>query len=290
MDATQRPQTWLVTGCSSGFGRAIAEAALRRGHRVVATARDPETLGDLVREWPDQAIALELDVARAGQPPAVVAEATARTGGIDVLVNNAGRVQFGALEEVSDRELRDLFDVNVFGPAELVRAVLPQMRERRSGTIVQMSSMGSFFISPGLSAYTATKAALEGLSVTLAQEVAPFGIRVVVLQPGGHRTSVFSAARLGTEQRIPAYEDVVGPNREFVTGLHGKQEGDPERAAEIVVDVAGLDRPPLRVPLGVDAFERITEALEAIDGNIRQWEAVARSSRFGAGRVPLPGA
>lgn len=161
------------------------------------------------------------------------------------------------------------------------------MRARRAGTIVQMSSMGSYLISAGMSAYTATMAALEGMAATLATEVEPFDIRVVVLQPGAHRTSVFSPQQLGMSRRIGEYDDVVRPTLDVVSGLDGKQEGDPDRAAEIVVDVVAMERPPLRVPLGGDAVEVITAALGAIGDNIRRWEGVARSSAFGAESVPL---
>lgn len=281
-------ETWLITGCSSGLGRALSEAALERGHRVVATARDVRTLADLVAKWPDRAFAYELDVVDPLQVQNVVSNATAETGGIDVLVNNAGRVLFGAVEEVSDADLRDLFDLHVFGPANLVRAVLPQMRERRSGTIVQMSSMGSFYISTGFSSYTATKAALEGLSATLAMEVAPFGINVIIVEPSGFRTSVFSPQQIGRAAEMPEYKEIVGPTLDFVTGLSGHQDGDPARASEVIIDVVALENPPLRLPLGGAAVDLITQAVDEINTNIRQWENVARSTAFDGAAVEMP--
>ncbi len=279
---------WLITGCSSGFGAALAEAALKRGHRVVATARRLDPLQRLADSWPGQVLPLQLDVTNRDNIRMVVEQVLAELGRVDVLVNNAGRVHFGAVEEVADADLRALFELNVFGPANLCRAVLPHMRERGRGTIVQMSSMGSFYISTGFSSYTASKAALEGMSATLAMEVAPFGIRVIILEPGGHRTSVFSPEQIGMAPPLPAYRDIVGPTWDFVTGLDGHQEGDPVRAAEIVVNVVGDPEPPLRLPLGNDAVDLIGAALNSIGDNLRRWEKVARSTAFGADAVPRP--
>ncbi|GAA5040603.1 NAD(P)-dependent dehydrogenase (short-subunit alcohol dehydrogenase family) [Thermocatellispora tengchongensis] len=287
MDDAQK--TWFVTGCSSGFGRAIAEAALAAGDRVVATARKAESLAEWAGAYGGRVLPLALDVTDPARAEPAVREATEAFGPIDFLVNNAGRVHIGAVEEVTDQELKGLFDLHVFGPARLVRAVLPQMRARRSGTIVQISTMGSFFITPGFSSYTASKAAFEGLSATLAQELAPFGVRVLIVQPGAHRTPVFSAGQSSAAAEMPCYEDIVGPTRRFIASSDGLQPGDPERAARIIVEVARRDGElPLRLPLGGDAYDNITAALDAIGVNIREWEAVARSTAYGVPEVVPP--
>lgn len=277
------PKVWFITGCSSGFGRAIADAVLAAGDRVVATARRVESLAEWAGGYGERVLTLPLDVTDRTRAETAVRDATEAFGRIDVLVNNAGRVHIGAVEEITDEELRALFDLHVFGSTRLVRAVLPQMRARRSGTIVQISTMGSFFITPGFSAYTASKAAFEGLSATLAEEVAPFGVRVLIVQPGAHRTPVFSSGRSSAAVEMPCYGDVVGPTRRFVASADGRQPGDPDRAARIIVEVVRGDGPmPLRLPLGGDAYDNITAALEAIGADMRDWEAVARSTAHGA--------
>lgn len=188
------PKVWLVTGASSGFGRAILEAAVAGGDVVVAGARQTSVLDDLVADYPDQIDPVRLDVTDFDRIEEVVAEVVGKHGRIDVLVNNAGRTHVGAVEETTDAELRSLFDVHPFGPAALVRAVLPHMRARRSGAIVQMSSMGGQLSFAGFSAYSATKFAVEGLSEALADEVRPFGIKVLIVEPGAFRTGLFAGA------------------------------------------------------------------------------------------------
>jgi NAD(P)-dependent dehydrogenase (short-subunit alcohol dehydrogenase family) len=272
---------WLVTGASSGFGRAITEAAVEAGDVVVATARHPGALDDLAAARPDRVEALRLDVTDQAAAAAVVADVEARYGRIDVLVNNAGRGQVGAAEETTDAELRALFDLHVFGPAALVRAVLPGMRERGSGAIVQMSSFGGQVAYPGFSAYCATKFALEGYSEALAAEVGPLGIAVVVVEPGAFRTA-FSGAALGQSARIPAYDATVGPIREMITGIDGAQPGDPAKAAAAILAALDAERPPLRLPLGDDAVDGILGHLESVGSEVRAWEAVARATAFEA--------
>jgi NAD(P)-dependent dehydrogenase (short-subunit alcohol dehydrogenase family) len=276
---------WLVTGASSGFGRAITEAAVEAGDVVVATARNPGALDDLAAARPDRVEALRLDVTDQAAAAAVVADVEARYGRIDVLVNNAGRGQVGAAEETTDADLRALFDLHVFGPAALVRAVLPGMRERGSGAIVQMSSFGGQVAYPGFSAYCATKFALEGYSEALAAEVGPLGIAVVVVEPGAFRTA-FSGPALMQSTRIPAYDTTVGPIREMITGIDGAQPGDPAKAAVAILAALDAERPPLRLPLGDDAVDGILGHLESVGSEVRAWEAVARATGFEAERVP----
>jgi NAD(P)-dependent dehydrogenase (short-subunit alcohol dehydrogenase family) len=278
-EAARGPRVWLVTGASSGFDRAVTEAAVEAGDVVVATVRRPAALDDLVAARSDRVEALPLDVTDAAAAAAVVADVQARYGRIDVLVNNAGRGQVGAAEETSDAELRALFELHVFGPAALVRAVLPGMRARGTGAIVQMSSFGGQVAYPGFSAYCATKFALEGYSEALAAEVGPLGIAVVVVEPGAFRTA-FSGPGLVQSVRIPAYDVTVGPTREMITGIDGAQPGDPAKAAAAILRALDAEHPPLRLPLGDDAVDGILVHLEAVGAEVRSWETVSRATAF----------
>jgi NAD(P)-dependent dehydrogenase (short-subunit alcohol dehydrogenase family) len=225
-------RVWLVTGASSGFGRAIAEAALAAGDIVVAAARRTEALADLVASAPERVAALSLDVTDLDRVRAAVDQVLDRHGRIDVLVNNAGRGAIGAAEETSDR---DLMDLHFFGPAALTRAVLPGMRERGTGAVVQMSSMGGRFAFPGVGAYSATKFALEGWSEALAKQVARFGIRVLIVEPGAFRTSFNGPGALLVSTSIPAYDDQIEPLRTGMPDDDGKQPGDPAKAAAAIL-------------------------------------------------------
>ncbi|MEV7404588.1 oxidoreductase [Streptomyces sp. NPDC091267] len=273
-------RVWLITGASSGFGRAIASAALAAGDTVVATARRPEALDDLVAAYPDRAVALQLDVTDTARTAAVVADAVLWYGRIDVLVNNAGMGLVGAVEETSDRELRDLMDLHFFGPAALVRAVLPHMRRNGSGAVVQMSSMGGRFTFPGVGAYSATKFALEGLSEALAGEVAPHGIKVLIVEPGSFRTGFAGGGALRQSTAIPAYEETVGPVRSTLSGSDGKQEGDPDKAAAAILTALAAEDTPLRLPLGNDATDAVLASLDASRTEVLTWEKVSRSTGF----------
>ncbi|KJE24357.1 short-chain dehydrogenase of unknown substrate specificity [Frankia torreyi] len=269
-------RVWLVTGANSGFGRAVTEAAVAAGDVVVATARRAATLDDVVAKYPAQVEAVPLDVTETGTIDAVVRDVVSRHGRIDVLVNNAGRSHVGAVEETTDAELRSLFDVHVFGPAALVRAVLPHMRAAGSGAIVQMSSMGGQMSFAGFSAYSATKFALEGLSEALAAEVAPLGITVLVVEPGSFRTGLFGGTSASTE--IPVYADTVGPTRRMVETSDGSQPGDPAKAAAAIITALDAPRVPLRLLLGSDAVDAIIAHLDAVRADITAWEKVARAT------------
>ncbi|WP_129840645.1 oxidoreductase [Streptomyces sp. RFCAC02] len=273
-------KVWLVTGATSGFGRAITEAAVAAGDVVVATARRPAALGDLVAAHPDRVEALPLDVTDAAAVTETVAGVVARHGRIDVLVNNAGRTHVGAFEETTQEELRDLFEVHVFGPAALTRAVLPHMRERRSGAIVQLSSFGGQTSFAGFAAYSATKFALEGMSVALADEVRDLGITVLVVEPGAFRTGLF--ANGSTSTPLPAYEAKVGPTRRMVETGDGTQPGDPAKAAAAILAALDADRPPLRLPLGGDGVDAILAHLDTTRAELHAWEKVARATAFDA--------
>ncbi|BCB77006.1 oxidoreductase [Phytohabitans flavus] len=277
---TAAGRVWLVTGASAGFGRAIAEAALAAGDTVVATARRPAALDDLVAAYPDRAVASALDVTDPARVAAVVAEVVLWYGRVDVLVNNAGRGLVGAVEETTERELRDLMELHFFGPAALTRVVLPHMRRQGSGAIVQMSSMGGRLSFPGVGAYSATKFALEGLSEALAAEVGRFGVKVMIVEPGAFRTSFNGGDALLLSAPLPAYEEVVGGIRTNLPSADGKQPGDPAKAAAAIL--AALDAPetPLRLALGNDAADAIGASLTRHQSEFARWEPVARGTDF----------
>ena len=281
-------RVWLITGASSGFGRALTEAAVAAGDIVVATARRPGALDDLVAAYPDQLDAVPLDVTDLDAVAAVVADVESRYGRIDVLVNNAGRGQVSAAEGTTEAELRELFDLHVHGPAALVRAVLPGMRERGTGAIVQMSSFGGQVAYPGFSAYCATKFALEGYSEALAAEVGPLGIRVVIVEPGAFRTS-FSGAGLVESTELSAYADTVGPTRRMIKGIDGTQPGDPVRAARAILTAVAADTAPLRLPLGDDAVDGILDHLRVLHDEVRTWEKLSRDTAFATDQLEQDG-
>ncbi|MBV1853000.1 SDR family oxidoreductase [Catellatospora tritici] len=253
---------WLVTGCSTGLGRALAQRLAQEGEQVLATARDPRTLADLADRHPEL-ITAALDVRDPDQCAAAVATAQSAFGGIDVLVNNAGFGQFGTVEEVSDAEVHGQFETNVYGPWRLTRLVLPLFRAQGHGHAIFVGSVAGQVPFPGLSAYTASKFAVEGLAETLAAEVAHLGVRVTLVQPGGFATSYGSSTIL-PEQRVDAYEPVAGP---MLTGIRTMNENpainSPELFADTVFHVAGMANPPLRVPVGPDAREYLGAAYTA---------------------------
>ena len=269
-------RTWLITGATSGFGRAIAEAALARGDSVVATSRKTDGLQDLADD--DRVLVARLDVTDTADRQAAVAAALERFGRIDVLVNNAGRTQVGAVEETTDDELRFLFELHFFGPAALTRLVLPAMRAQGGGAIVQMSSVGGQVTAPGFGAYCATKFALEGLSETLHDEVAGFGIHTLIVEPGAFCTGLFRPGAAYFSAEMPDYADTVGPTRAYVRDGHGDQPGDPVKAAEAIITALDADDPPLRLVLGEDAIGNIRQRLGRVTAELDAWEAVGRAT------------
>jgi NAD(P)-dependent dehydrogenase (short-subunit alcohol dehydrogenase family) len=271
-------RVWLITGANSGFGRAITEAAVAAGDVVVATARNVAALDDLAGAHPGQVDALPLDVTDPAAIDATVLDVIARHGRIDVLVNNAGRSHVGAAEETTDAELRDLFEVHLFGPAALTRAVLPHMRSRRAGAIVQMSSMGGQLSFAGFAAYSATKFALEGMSEALADEVRPLGIKVLIVEPGAFRTELFGNISASTP--MSDYAGTAGKTRDMIETSAGSQPGDPAKAAAAVLTALGAPNTPLRLPLGGDAVDAILAHLDGIRADIVTWEGLARDTRL----------
>ncbi len=273
-------RVWLITGASSGFGRVIAEGALAAGDIVVAAVRRPDAVADLIATAPDRASALQLDVTDAERISSAVGEVLLRHGRIDVLVNNAGRGLIGAAEETTDAELRDLMDLHFFGPAALTRAVLPRMRDQGSGAIVQLSSQGGRLSFPGVGAYSATKFALEGWSEALAAEVAGFGIRVLIVEPGAFRTSFNGPGALLVSVGIPAYDDQIGPVRAGMAAGDGDQPGDPVKAAAAILAALDAPEPPLRLVLGADAADAVGARLQQQSAEFSAWEKVSHSTGF----------
>ncbi|NTX01756.1 SDR family NAD(P)-dependent oxidoreductase [Myxococcus sp. CA040A] len=280
-EASPSSKVWFVTGASSGLGRALVEEVLRRGDRVVATARRPQVLAELAGSVEGRLHLIELDVTRPARVREAVAEALLRFGRIDVLVNNAGFSILGAVEETDDEALRATMELMFFAAITTSREVLPHMRARGSGTIVQVSSVAGISTAPGFGAYCAAKHALEGLSESLAQEVRPHGIRVLVVEPGSFRTSLFGSAF----RHLPAmgaYGATVGKMRAWVTQMDGKQAGDPAKAAAALADVVARpsDELPFRLPLGGDAVEQIRAKLAFIATDVDRTEDIARATAF----------
>lgn len=278
MSENRNGRVWFVTGGSSGFGRAIGVEVLARGDRLVVTGRDPDALQPLAGQDPSRAMAIELDITDADAARDAVNEATSRFDRIDVLVNNAGYAHVGAVEELSDQEWRQLIDTDLFGAINVTRAVLPQMRRQRSGHLVQMSSLNGVEGLPGGGYYAASKFALEGLSESLAEEVAPLGIKVTIVEPGPHRTGLLSERSVRSSEPISDYADSVGQVREQLAQLDGNQPGDPVRAAHAIVDAVEAANPPLRLPLGTMALDHIRAKLESQLEELDAWAAVSASS------------
>lgn len=267
-------QVWLITGTSSGFGEAFARHAIHQGHRVVATARDTSKLAALEALAPDRVQVQGLDVTRPGDPEAAVRAAVERFGRIDVLINNAGYGIVGAVEETPENELRAQMETNFFGPVAMIRAVLPVMRAQGSGAIVNISSLGGQLSFAGFSAYSASKFAIEGLSEALAQEVAPSGIKVLIVEPGQFRTNLAGASMRHMPVLEP-YRDVVGKTREFAHGMHGTQQGDPLKAAAAIEQALAASPTPLRLVLGADAVEAVRGHAQQLLKELAAWESVA---------------
>src|SRR3954471_2825289 len=272
-------RVWLVTGGTSGFGRTIVDAALARGEAVVATSRQTEGLQDLADH--ERVLVTRLDVTDAAERQAAVAAALERFGRIDVLVNNAGRTQVGAVEETTDDELRALFDLHFFAPAALTRLVLPHMRRQGGGTIVQMSSVGGQVTAPGFGAYCATKFALEGLTETLRDEVAGFGIQTLIVEPGAFRTGLFRPGAAYESEAMPEYAGTVGPTRDYVRNNDGRQPGDPAKAAKAILTALDADEPPLRLVLGADAIGNIERRAEALSEELEAWRSLGEATAIG---------
>jgi NAD(P)-dependent dehydrogenase (short-subunit alcohol dehydrogenase family) len=274
--------TWLITGCSTGLGRALAAAVLERGDNAIVTARDASTVEDLVAAHPLNAHAVRLDVTDPTQIRAAVEAGTEKFGGIDVLVNNAGYGYRAAVEEGDDADVRALFDTHFFGSVAMIKAVLPQMRTRRSGTIVNISSIGARLNPAGSGYYSAVKSAIEGLTGSLRKELEPLGITTMVVEPGGFRTDFAGRSLTQSESSIPDYAETAGKRRKENDATHGTQPGDPAKAAAaIITAVESADTPEMLV-LGADAVAGYRRALEAQLASLDTWRALGESTSFDA--------
>jgi NAD(P)-dependent dehydrogenase (short-subunit alcohol dehydrogenase family) len=271
---------WLITGCSTGLGRALAERVLKHGHRCVATARAPEQILDLVRAYPETSMALALDVTDDKQRRDAVARAEEAFGGIDVLVNNAGHGYSAAIEEGEERDIRAMFDTNFFGLAAMTRLVLPGMRSRGNGHIINISSVGGLVSNPASGYYSATKFAVEGLSQALAKEVAPLGIRVTLIEPGPFRTDFQGRSMNPVTKPIDAYAQTAGARRAQLRDSSGKQAGDPARAADAIIKVVESTDPPLHLVLGKIGVQRVRDELRGVLRSIDAWEAVSLATDY----------
>jgi NAD(P)-dependent dehydrogenase (short-subunit alcohol dehydrogenase family) len=274
-------KTWFITGASSGFGRAFATYALSRGDNVVATARSLSRLEALGAQAPDRVLALALDVDRSGDARKAIDDAVARFGRIDVLVNNAGYGIVGAIEETSEAELRAVMETNFFGAVAVTRATLPVLRAQRAGAIVNISSMGGQMSAPGFGAYSASKFALEGFSEALAQELASFGVKVLIVEPGAFRTD-FAGAALRHMPILEPYREIVGPIRAFASGMDATQEGDPAKAAAAVAAALSAESTPLRLQLGRDSVEAVRTHAEKLLDEMKPWESIAVNTGISA--------
>jgi NAD(P)-dependent dehydrogenase (short-subunit alcohol dehydrogenase family) len=273
-------RVYLITGTSSGFGRALAEAVLERGDRAVLTARKPDTGSDIVARFGENAIAVRLDVTSEEERQSAVEAAMKRFGRIDVLVNNAGQGSLGAAEEFSSAQIRKGMEINFFGAIEMTRAVLPLMRKQRSGHILNMSSIGGRVNIGGFSLYGAAKFALEGFSEALRDEVAPLGIRVTLVEPGAFRTEFAGDSNMRPERVIEDYRPVIDPIREYLYGNSGKQPGDPRKAALAMIHAVEAAQPPLRLLLGVDAHKLLEAKNRQMADELAAWRSVGEATAF----------
>jgi NAD(P)-dependent dehydrogenase (short-subunit alcohol dehydrogenase family) len=273
---------WLITGCSTGFGRELARLVLERGWCAVVTARDPRKIQDLVGGTDGRGLALKLDVTDSAQIAEVVKKAEAAFGKIDVLVNNAGFGYMAAVEEGEDDEVRSMFATNFFGLVDVTRAVLPGMRKRRSGHILNISSIGGFIGFQGVGYYNATKFAVEGLSEALAKEVEPLGIKVVIVEPGPFRTDWAGRSLKQTGDGIEDYAKTAAARRKAISGGSGKQPGDPVRGVKAMIEVVQSSNPPLRLVLGRMALDNARGKLEVLRRDLDAWEKTSLGADFPA--------
>jgi NAD(P)-dependent dehydrogenase (short-subunit alcohol dehydrogenase family) len=276
----QNSDVWFITGCSTGFGRELAKLVLDRGYRAVVTARDPHKIQDLIAGHEGRALALKLDVTNAGEVAEAAKKAETTFGSIDVLVNNAGFGYVGAVEESEEDEVRAMVETNFFGLTRMIHVVLPGMRRRRRGSIVNISSIGGLVGFPGVGYYNATKFAVEGLSEALAKEVAPLGIKVLVVEPGPFRTDWAGRSLKRSPQQIQEYAETAGAFRERITGGSGKQVGDPVRASEAILKAVESDDAPLHLVLGRIALDTARSKIELLRRELDAWEETSLGADY----------
>jgi NADP-dependent 3-hydroxy acid dehydrogenase YdfG len=287
--ADNHQRIWLITGSSSGFGRSLTEAVLKQGDRVVATARKPEQLEDLGQQYLETMKTVRLDVTRQREVREAVEIALSTFGRIDVLVNNAGYGTMGAIEEVSDEDIKHQFDTNLFGALNMIRAVLPTLRQQHSGHILNISSVGGMVSFAGTGIYCATKFALEAVSEALAQEVKPLGINVTIIEPGAFRTDFSGRSIVTPDQTIPDYAETSGKLIEWNQDINGNQPGDPEKAAAAMIQVVASEHPPLRLALGEDAIQGIEQKLQSVQDELETWKTISLNTAFAGATVSAIG-
>jgi NAD(P)-dependent dehydrogenase (short-subunit alcohol dehydrogenase family) len=273
------PKVWFITGASRGLGRELARAVLAAGHRVAATARKPEDVADLVASAPGRAVALRLDVTEPAEAAAALAAARERLGGLDVVVNNAGYANVGSVEDLAPDDFRAQVDTDFFGVVNVTRAAIPFLRAQRSGHVIQVSSIGGRMATPGLAAYQASKWAVGGFSEVVAQEVAPFGVKVTIVEPGGMRTD-WAGSSMRVDPVTPAYEATIGLFQKHIRENQQGAQTDPAKAARAILEVAAVPDPPLHLLLGSDAvfLAGVVAATRAAED--ARWQALSRSTDF----------
>jgi NAD(P)-dependent dehydrogenase (short-subunit alcohol dehydrogenase family) len=278
MQAQQK--IWFITGVSGGFGRALAEEAAKKGDIVIGTLRKTEQLAEFEKLVPGKTFAVKMDVTHADEIQQGVEDVLNRFDHIDVLVNNAGYGLFGAVEEVTMEESRAQMETNFFGPLELTKAFLPSMRKRKSGHIIQISSMAGIRSTPGLGIYNASKHALEGFTEALYHEVKPLGIKVTIIEPGPFRTDWAGSSSVTAKTEIKDYSETAGVRVRTIHGYSGRQPGDPVKAADAIIAIANTDNPPLRLPLGKDAITAVREKLQWVEKEINDWEELSLNTAY----------
>ncbi len=273
-------KVWLITGCSTGFGRELATNALEAGHKVVVTARNLKDIEDIVSKFTDTSFAVKLDVTKQEDIKSSVQQSMEKFGRIDVLVNNAGIGYFGAIEESEEDEVRRMFEINFFGLANMTKEVLPVMRKQKSGHIVNIASIGGLVSFPAVGFYNATKYAVDGLSESLAKETAPLGIKVTVIAPSGFRTDWAGRSANNSKTVIEDYAPTAGQNKNNIRGYSGNQPGDPVRAAKAIIKAVESENPPMRLLLGAAALKGARNKLNELKKDFDAWEETTVGADF----------
>lgn len=273
-------KVWLITGCSTGFGRSLALEVLGKGYKAAVASRNIDDVADIILKYPSTALAVKLDVTSASEIKAAVKETIEKFGQIDVLVNNAGIGYFGAIEESEESEVRKMFEINVFGLAKMTQEVLPHMRQHKAGHILNIASIGGLRAFPGVGFYNATKFAVDGFSESLSKEVGPLGIKVTIIAPSGFRTDWAGRSAKNSETTIQDYADTAGKNKGDIRGYSGNQPGDPIRAAKAMIQVTETENPPLRLLLGEAALKGARMKLDELKKDFDTWEAVTVGADF----------
>jgi NAD(P)-dependent dehydrogenase (short-subunit alcohol dehydrogenase family) len=273
-------KVWLITGCSTGFGRAFATRALEAGYSVAVASRKKSDIEDIISKFPETSLAVTLDVTKPTEIQSAVKATIERFGQIDVLINNAGIGYFGAIEESEEAEVRRMFEINFFGLANLTKEVLPLMRSQKSGHIINVASIGGLYSFPALGFYNATKYAVDGYSEALSKEVAPLGIKVIIVAPGGFRTDWAGRSANETSGQIADYKDTANATQAWLRSVDGNQAGNPMKAAEAVIKAVESKNPPLRLLLGKDAVEISKEKLASLTKDFTEWESTSVDVNF----------